>query len=263
MASWYAISVVGPDGATTAIPPGFGVTYSQPFAASLPGTYTLTATMDDGFNPAQHVTSHFTVVPDRPDVALPGAAGSVQSASGWATVTWAAGTFTDAVSVTADDSPAVDGLVGAGSRIVKVTVTRLADGAALTTFGQPLEIVLTGAAADGIASFSEDGKTWTPLPLLASSTLPAGQPDGYFRDAAGAVHVLTRHLTYFGVITAPKTKLALTVSGTVTRLPGGARQIAVKVSVTRRLDVSSPASTRPTECCWRPGRAPSRPGPPR
>ena len=233
MTSWYAISVVGPDGAATAIAPGFGVTYSQPFAASLPGTYTLTATMDDGYNPAQHLTSHFTVVPDRPDIAVPGAAGSVQSASGWATVTWAAGTFTDAVSVTADDSPAVDGLVGAGSRIVKVTVTRLADGASLTAFSQPLELVLTGGSADGVAAFSEDGKTWTPPPLLPSSTLPAGQPDGYFRDPAGAVHILTRHLTYFGVITAPKTKLALTVSGTVTRLPGGARQIAVKVSLTR------------------------------
>jgi uncharacterized repeat protein (TIGR02059 family) len=233
MATWYAISVVGPDGATTEIPPGFGVTYTQPFAASLPGAYTLTATMDDGFNPVQHVTSRFTVVPDRPDVALPAAGGSVQSASGWATVNWAAGTFSDAVSIRADDSPAVDGLVGAGSRIVKVTVTRLADGAALTTFGQPLEIVLTGAAADGIVSFSEDGNTWTPVPLLAATTLPAGQPDGYFRDAAGAVHVLTRHLTYFGVMKAPQTKLPLTVSGTVTALPGGARQIRVSVSVLR------------------------------
>ena len=233
MATWYAIAVVGPDGETTEIPPGFGVTYSQPFAASLPGAYTLTATMDDGFNPVQHVTARFTVVPDRPDVALPGAAGSVESAGGWATVDWGAGTFTDPVSVAADDSPAVDGLVGAGSRIVRVTVTRLADGLSLTAFGRPLELVLSGVSADGVVAFSEDGKTWTPLPLLASSTLPAGQPDGYFRDPAGAVHVLTTHLTYFGVVTAPKTKLALTVSGTVTRLPGGARQIAVRVGLAR------------------------------
>ncbi len=179
------------------------------------------------------MTAHFTIVPNRPDVVLPSRAGSVQSASGDATISWAAGTFTEPVSASVVDAAALGVEIGAGSRVVKVTVIRVTDGAALTTFGQPLEIVLTGAAADGITSFSEDGKTWTPLPLLASTTLPAGQPDGYFRDAAGAVHVLTRHLTYFGVIEARPTKLAQSVSGTVTTLPGGARQITVSVSVLR------------------------------
>jgi hypothetical protein len=35
---------------------------------------------------------------------------------------------------------------------------------------------------------------------LFGTTLPEGQQDGYYRDAAGAVHVLTRHATYFGLL---------------------------------------------------------------
>ena len=233
MASWFAISVVNPDGGTTAIASGFGVTYSQPFAATQTGVYTLAATMDDGFNPVQHVTARFTVVPARPDVALPSKSGSVKAASGQATVNWAAGTFADPVSVNADDAPALPGSFGSGTVIVQVTVKRLADGAPLTTFGQPLEVVFPVAPVGGVPSFSEDGKTWSPLPLLSSGTLPPGQVDGYFRDSAGAVHVLTRHLTYFGVLMAAQTKLALSVSGTVTRLPGGVRGIAASVNVTR------------------------------
>jgi uncharacterized repeat protein (TIGR02059 family) len=233
MASWYEITVAGPDGATTALPSGFGPTYSPPFAATQPGAYTLRATMDDGFNPIQHITLRFTVVPARPDVALPSKSGSVQSASGQASVNWAAGTFADPVSVNAGDAPALGGSFGSGTVIVQVTVKRLADGAPLTTFGHPLEVVFPVAPVGGVPSFSEDGKTWSPLPLLSSGTLPPGQVDGYFRDSAGAVHVLTRHLTYFGVLMAAQTKLALSVSGTVTRLPGGVRGIAASVNVTR------------------------------
>ena len=236
IASWYAITVVGPDGATTVIPSGFGPTYSQPYVATGTGVYTLTATMDDGFNPAQQVTAHFTIVPTRPDVALPGKAGSVESADGGITVNWAADTFTEPVQVNVDDGGAVRSSFGLGSRVVRVTVTRLSDGTTLQAFAQPLELVFN-AAGDGVPSVSDDGVNWTPLPALSSDTLPAGQADGYFRDASGAVHVLTRHLTFFGILGAQgpaAAELALTVTGTAVGRAGGARRIAVSLHITKR-----------------------------
>jgi hypothetical protein len=189
--------------------------------------------MDDGFNPAQQVTVHFTVVPDAPGIVLPSksVSGSVESESGDTSVRWAPGTFPDAVRVSVVDEPSIGGAFAKGSHVVRVTVTRIADGVSLRTFEQPLELVFD-AGASGVPSFSEDGVAWTPLPLLSSDVLPPGQRDGYFTDPAGAVHVLTRHLTFFGLLTPKSTKLALTVSGSVVRLQGGARQISLTVQMT-------------------------------
>jgi len=232
MASWVAISVAGPDGGTTALGSGFGISYPVPFATTQPGDYTLTATMDDGFNPAQTVTAHVTVVPAGPNVAVPSKAGFVESPSGDTTVRWTPGTFLAPVRVNMEDEPSVGGSFGNGSRVVRVTVTRLSDGASLQTFDQPLELIFSTAPA-GVPSFSEDGVAWAPLPLLSGGVLPPGQADGYFVDSTGAVHVLTRHLTFFGVLIPRSTKLALTVSGSVVALSNGARRISVNVQVTQ------------------------------
>ncbi|MGZ4381303.1 MAG: invasin domain 3-containing protein [Gaiellaceae bacterium] len=230
MASWLAISVAGPDGGTTTIPSGFGVSYSQPFAPTKPGAYTLTATMDDGFNPTQTVTVHFTIVPSLPNIALPGKPGTVVSPGG-ITVNWGAGTFSAPARVSAEDDPTVGGIFGNGGRVVRVTVTNLADGTAFQSFDQPLELVF-GVVPAGVPSFSEDGISWSPVPELSSEVLPSGQADGYFIDSAGVVHLLTRHLTFFGVLTPRTTKLVLTVNGSVVRMPGGARRISLTVHVT-------------------------------
>ncbi len=208
----------------------FGVSYSQPFAPTKPGAYTLTATMDDGFNPTQTVTVHFTVVPPLPNVALPGRSGSVVSASDVITVHWTAGTFTVPVRVTAEDVPTIGGAFGNGSRVVRVTVTRLSDGTALESFDEPLELVFDAGLA-GVPSFSEDGVSWSPVPELSSDVLPTGQPDGYYTDSTGAVHLLTHHLTYFGMLSPRATKLTLVASGSVSRLPNGGRRISMTVQV--------------------------------
>ncbi len=235
MASWVAISVTGPGGTTT-IPSGFGVSYSQPYTATRPGVYTVTATMDDGFNPAQRITTHFTLVPALPEIGAPGKPGSVASGTGDTTVNWTADTFTEAVRVSVADETSLGGRFGISSRVVRVTVTRFSDGTALQTFNQPLELVFAAGPA-GVPSFSEDGVAWAPVPKLTSGLLPDGQADGYFIDSTGAIHVLTRHLTFFGVLTPKATKLAMSVSGSVVDLQGGARRISVTVQVTRRARV--------------------------
>ena len=87
----------------------------------------------------------------------------------------------------------------AGSAAVQITV-RAADGTPITSVDTPLEIVFANAPADVQPATSADGVTWTTIPQISGPPLPAGQRDGWYRDAAGAVHVLTRHLTYFGVL---------------------------------------------------------------
>ena len=255
MASWYAISVAGPDGTTT-IASGFGVSYSQPFTPTRPGAYTLTATMDDGFNPRQQITAHFTIVPDAPDVALPGKAGSVESSSGDTTVNWTAGTFAEAVRVNVADEPSIGGTFGNGSRVVRVTVTRLADGSvAADASTQPLELVFAAGAA-GVPSSSEDGVAWSPVPKLTSDVLPPGQRDGYFVDPTGAVHVLTRHLTFFGVLT-PEVDEARADRERQRRAPAGRGPPDLGDRPDdARARASSPRSTRRTASSSRPGRAP-------
>ncbi len=188
--------------------------------------------MDDGFNAAEQVTTHFTIVPALPDIAVPGKAGSVTSSSGDTTVSWGIGTFTDPVRVLVTDEPTPGGTFGIGSRVVRVTVTRFADGTDLQLFAQPLELVFQAGPA-GVPSFSEDGVAWSPLPRLTADVLPAGQLDGYFVDSTGAVHVLTRHLTFFGVLAPRSAKLAMSVSGSIVQLRSGASRIAVTVQMTK------------------------------
>jgi hypothetical protein len=69
-------------------------------------------------------------------------------------------------------------------------------------FDQPIEIILTDDGQGSIPASSSDGITWhviAPLPQ-GTTTLPSDWQDGYFRASDG-VHVLTRHLTTFGLLT--------------------------------------------------------------
>ena len=59
---------------------------------------------------------------------------------------------------------------------------------------------------------SQDGKSWRAITQLPTFNLPDGQTDGWFRDSDGTVHVLTRHLTYYALVThGSATKLALRI----------------------------------------------------
>jgi hypothetical protein len=72
-------------------------------------------------------------------------------------------------------------------------------------FAAPIEIVMTDSTgANAVPATFENG-AWRSIPeLSATQTLPIGMEDGYWRDGA-AVHVLTRHLTMFGLLAASTT----------------------------------------------------------
>jgi hypothetical protein len=118
-------------------------------------------------------------------------------------VNWSAGTFGGTVNVTVDPTPPIAAPAFAGpasDQIVSITVTDPTTGQAIHTLSSPLEIVFPNAPKGYVPAMSEDGVNFQALPLLTGTTLPAGQPDGYYVDANGAIHILTIHLTQFAVL---------------------------------------------------------------
>src|SRR5262249_49399273 len=107
--------------------------------------------------------------------------------------------------------------------------------------------------ADAIPSTSEDNVSWSPLPALSSHDLPGGVPAGFFRDQNGTVHVLTTHLTYFGLLRPASSKLVLGAVGTARYVVGAQRTIAMRLQSTRAARVAvtlfSPRGARLTG--WR------------
>jgi hypothetical protein len=116
-----------------------------------------------------------------------------------------------AVVVVASSGPAA---FASGSTVVDLTVTSAATGAAITSFTAPLVIHFPAPEA-GTPEYSRDGSSWTPIPELHSPLLPAGQADGYYRDADGSTDVYTRHATEFALL-APAAAVGITA-----RLRGG------------------------------------------
>jgi hypothetical protein len=132
-----------------------------------------------------------------------GGAGSLSiapsGASPSATLSWNEGAFGSApVTVTTSIATLASQLFAAGTVVVDLSV-RSADGSPVTSFAAPLELGFPNAPANVQPEYSTDGHTWTTIPLLTGTTLPAGERDGWYRDGAGLLHVLTRHATYYGL----------------------------------------------------------------
>ncbi|HEV7639953.1 MAG TPA: Ig-like domain-containing protein, partial [Gaiellaceae bacterium] len=90
------------------------------------------------------------------------------------------------------------GMTMAGS-IVDVTMDWNSNGEPLHVFRLPLGITMsdpTGGVA--IPATFQNGQ-WRLIPMISSPVLPAGEQDGFYRDATG-VHVLTKHLTLFTLV---------------------------------------------------------------
>jgi hypothetical protein len=87
-----------------------------------------------------------------------------------------------------------------GTQIVNVTARWAVAGTYVTEFREPIEIVFSNpSGAYVIPAWSTNGtSSWNTMGLLDGSTLPGGHADGFYRDSDG-VHVLTRHLTFFGL----------------------------------------------------------------
>ena len=235
VASWFGITVTRDGDAPLQLGAGSGASFTQPFAATAPGTYTITATMDDGFNPAQQVHTQFTIVGSGiPGIGVPVTRGSVDANDGTGSARWDANTFDDPVLVRIDlvsSSSAVS--ITPGSLGYQVTATRLRDGARVHVLSGVLDIQFKNASLNGTPSTSEDGIVWTPVPTLPALSLPDNQPDGTFRDSSNTVHILTHHLSYFALLVPAETRFVFQVVGTVHFTWGVDKYVGARISLTR------------------------------
>jgi hypothetical protein len=115
-------------------------------------------------------------------------------------------TFTAPVTMHVDPTPPASSsapLIGSTdgpNQLVSIVATD-ASGNVIHTLGAPMEIVFNKPASGTFTPvISTDGVTFKAVQLLDGTTLAADQTDGYFVDAAGKIHILTRHLTVFAVV---------------------------------------------------------------
>jgi hypothetical protein len=144
-------------------------------------------------------------------------AGTVATGDGHASVSWPAGAFAAPTVVTLAASAlpaAVDGFA-AGSYVLTHGATQSPTGTPLTRFATPLVVTVDPPTAQGtVPSFSADGSSWSPLPALTGSTLPATARAGYADEPDGMVQVLTRAPGELGLLrdVAPPSAPTVTAS---------------------------------------------------
>ena len=224
--SWTGMTVTRPGGSNTALDARTGQSETWTFATTTPGLYIVTGTLGAG-GQSQSILSHFTIwvppttlpsgpQPVAPPVeknAVPQTADTLTSADGNTLFSWLAGSFTDAVVIQiAPSSPSAVSGLSADSTVVDVTAFMRSNHAPVTDLNEVADIQFPHNLEGSTPMTSQDGKTWRAIAQLPTFNLPDGQTDGWFRDSDGTVHVLTRHLTYYALVThGGATKLALQI----------------------------------------------------
>ncbi|HEX6788597.1 MAG TPA: invasin domain 3-containing protein [Gaiellaceae bacterium] len=239
--TWTNMTVTRPDGTVTPLADASGSTWVSPFTGAAPGLYVVRGTISSG-GQSVPVLSHFTIwtpngtaiAPSVEKNASPDGAGELVSADGLTDVAWPVGAFNDEVVVDVSPHAATDfPAVPKTARVVSVTAFLRSTHAQVTHLSNAMDIRFANASATAHPVTSEDGKNWNSVPQLQTLTLGTDQPDGWFRDSDGTVHVLARHLSYYALVGPQSaTTLALRLQ-TVRRLWLTQRSfIAVRFSVT-------------------------------
>lgn len=249
--TWSNVAVRSPDGSSASLPTAAGRTATWGLAASADGLYTVSGLLTDQISGlTAPFTAHFTIfVPPPPNgggsagappvqaTALPGEAGTLTASDGATTVTWPAAAFGgDAVIVEMQPQTGSEfQALPPNSVVVEVSAYLLSSRQPVTQLGGVMELIFRNAAPGVTPFVSNDGTAWREIPELSGTTLPAGQPDGWYRDSGNTLHVLTRHLTLFAL--APQsahTKLAM-------RIISANRAWTSRGFVAVHLDLTAPA----------------------
>jgi hypothetical protein len=139
----------------------------------------------------------------------PSAAGTVAVAptgggNAATTVDWSAATFGTAaahVSATVAAPLKTTGVqFAAGSSVIQIDAVT-DSGQPITALSDVLDIAIPHVGSDVVPMYQRGDNPWVVIPRLGGTTLPAGQPDGWYRDGS-TLHILTRHLTRFGLAAA-------------------------------------------------------------
>jgi hypothetical protein len=250
--SWSNVSVTRPDGSTATFAPGSGTTATFAFVATAPGLYTVSGTIVAQVTGASaDFQTHFTIfvppasgggpasAPPVQATAEPDQPGTVTTADGSSTLIWPANAFGgDAVIVELEPLPPGTTNLPPNSIVVDVTAFVLSSGASVHNLSSPIELLFRNPPPGMSPRVSENGTDWRDVPELSSPRLPAGQPDGFFRDGSGGIHIYTRHLTFFALTgQAAQTKLAM-------RIISAPRVSNTRAFVAVHLDLTAPARVR-------------------
>ena len=161
----------------------------------------------------------------------------------WAevSVTVPAGASSSNITLSISPATSTDSL-GNSQLTIKVTATD-SSGAAVTHFDKPLSINMGHVAATSNPMFSEDGITWTAVPLLSGTVLPDSMQEGYYVASDGHTVILTRHLTYFGIrksqrnLTATPRTISIEVGRSTRVVPTGGSGIGLRSFITSTPDI--------------------------
>jgi hypothetical protein len=124
-------------------------------------------------------------------------AGSLGSGDSRATASWPSGALPTTAVVTltpTSQPPAPNGYA------VQLTVTDSATSSPVTRFAKPVIVHLLMTTGGLTPSFSSDGTTWKPMPLLKSAALPSGVDTGYTIDPDGTIEIQTLVPGFFGLL---------------------------------------------------------------
>ena len=213
------------------------------------GAYTLAGTLVDATGKTTPFRLHFTVVLGSP-ATLPfveanapsGAATSLTAVDGASFVTVPAGAVSgggDWLVVRIQPLPASSvpaATTGAPASVVDVSARWALAGTEVHSFLFPLEIALTAASASLVPATLEDGR-WRALePVPGGASLPLLSRDGYVREG-DRVRILTRHLSVFALIPAPR--LVLSVAAAKNFSWSTRRFVAARVKVSRAATVTA------------------------
>jgi len=181
-------------------------------AGNAPGVSQLVQAVADNGSAQQQQSATPASVPAGPQTsastnAESAQAGSLTVAAGGSaplTVAWAPGAFGAApahVSATVRTPVKTEGVqFAAGSAVLEIDAVT-DSGQAITALNDALDITIPDAPADVAPMYQRGNNPWVIIPRLSGTTLPAGQPDGWYRHGS-TIHILTRHLTKFGLATA-------------------------------------------------------------
>jgi hypothetical protein len=252
---WTNLHVTRPDGSVTTLDNRQGTSQQWIFEASAPGLYSISGSFN-GNNGSGTVdfSSHFTIFvpstgggstqapPPVQATVKPTQSGTITSSDGKATIVWAAEAFSTTpvvVQVSPVPESAVQNLPP-NSLVMQVTASAVGTNANVTALNGVIEVQFPAAAPGLVPLVSSDGATWRAVPQLSGLVLPAGQPDGFFRDSGGTVHMLTRHLTFFALATpSASTKLVLKIVSSPTIWTVDRKYVSLYLNLTAPAKVSS------------------------
>ena len=166
-------------------------------------------------------------------VAQPGQAGAVSVIDSSATASWQPGAVTAGATIRLASGPSRLALRGSS---LSLGIS------APAPLPWPIDVQYASATPDAVPGFLPGSGIWQPVAPLATPTLPDGQEFGAYRDAAGALHVLTRNpgrIALFApgkwgdprFVSSRKPSLTLVTDVTVDRHPDGSALIRARVTL--------------------------------